>query len=633
MKKLFYLSASVFLLSQAAVADTTQIVETFGQPSGLASPEVSFDGKYLAAECSPMQEPAICIYSLTTNENPKLFQVPDQARLTGFGWYGPGHLLISLNIFDTIGTSSGLKEYRFDRTLSYDVNTGQSNFVMKREARYNTGAPGVVAILPDQPDKVLTIWYANNLYEVDLKTGEGRRKDDIRSDAIGAFFTVDGDMVATTYWDRDSGLFRLRDADYDILVETLNKDDLPYHVWGFNADKSALLAYTDTDADYGLKEISLADGSVRDVTLNDEPVGDAGAVVDYFTNVLIGMDYTDDLYEQTFVDERFKAAHDELKTVFPDQTVVITSWTQNYDLMTLAVRSAGKPTDYYLYDTKVPSVSPIGNQMPHLQNTVLGSVEAVSYQAEDGLTIPAYLTLPPGKTRADGPFPLILLPHGGPEARDTAGFDWWSQAYAAAGYAVLQPNFRGSTGYGQEFRNRGYGEFGGKMITDTLDGGRWAQSEGIATTDGFCVIGGSYGGYAALQSAVLASDEMNCAISVNGVSNPITLIGDYFSQGTGFAYWKDYMGVTRFSDDAALAEITPEKQIDKLRTPILLIHGRQDTTVKYGQSQYLARLLEHRDDVKFVTMESEDHYLASTSARQTVLRESLEFLARYHPVN
>ena len=302
-------------------------------------------------------------------------------------------------------------------------------------------------------------------------------------------------------------------------------------------------------------------------------------------------------------------------------------------MMTVRAQSEGKPAQYYLFETNGPAVSPLAEAAPQLKGTVLGSVETVTYTAQDGREIEGYLTLPSGKSRADGPFPLVLLPHGGPEARDTAAFDWWAQAYAAAGYAVLQPNFRGSAGYGQEFRNAGFGEFGGKMITDSLDGAAWAVEQGIAKEDGYCIVGGSYGGYAALQGAVLGGSDVKCAISVNGVTNPFSAVGDAPAGSDAFSYWEDYMGISRFANDEEKKTINPRERAGEIKAAVLLIHGREDTTVEYAQSRALADLIDNRPNFKFVSMKGEDHYLGSRDARQTVLKESLDWLATYMPVN
>lgn len=163
-----------------------------------------------------------------------------------------------------------------------------------------------------------------------------------------------------------------------------------------------------------------------------------------------------------------------------------------------------------------------GDKAPNLGGRSLGEMETISYQARDGLTIPAYLTLAPGKARGDGPFPPILLPHGGPEARDTLSFE----ACAAAGYAVIQPNVRGETGCGTDFRDAGYGEFGGKMVTDILGAATWSDAEGLSVPGKPFIVGVSYGGYAALMAPLQDDAAIQCVVAVNPVTSPFKYLSD-----------------------------------------------------------------------------------------------------------
>ncbi|MAP95396.1 MAG: hypothetical protein CMK07_10635 [Ponticaulis sp.] len=626
----------VFGLSLPGAAQSLsndQIVELYGQADQAWGAEISPDGKNLAMGCAPLGPPAVCIYEIGGAGKPQLFQVPDQTRLNTFYWISPKHLLISVNIFDTVRTSGGLRDYRFDRLISYNVETANSEVLARSEARYITNGNVILASLPDDDDTVLMPLGGGTLWKVDLNSGDAR-KDRTYNSGLYDYIILqpDGTEAAYEKWDSNTGKYTLRDGDKDVLLETVNKDNWPYDVYGFNQDRTALLAWADTDTEFGLRQISLSDGSVSDVVIDGMTVGAVGRILDEISQELIGVGYTNDVYEQLFIEPTLKNWHDELKTVFPGQNVLITSWTRDKSIMTVSVASEGKPADYYLFETNGPAVSPLAQSAPQFAERTLGSVEAVTYDAADGLEIEGYLTLPPGKTQSDGPFPLVLLPHGGPEARDTASFDWWAQSYAAAGYAVLQPNFRGSSGYGQEFRNAGYGEFGGKMITDSLDGANWLVEEGVAAPGGFCIIGASYGGYAALQGAILGGDDVKCAVSVNGVTDPISEIRGASSDGGAFRYWEDYMGVTRFSSDEDERAISPRQRIGEINAAILLIHGREDTTVKFNQSEYMAELLSNRSNARFVPMSGEDHYLRSRDARQTVLSESLAWLDQYLPV-
>ncbi|MAK62849.1 MAG: hypothetical protein CMK09_17915 [Ponticaulis sp.] len=635
------------MMANAQSLNTTDIVELYGQADQAWGAEVSTEGDYVAIGCAPLGPPAVCIYSLTEGGQPKLFQIPDNARLTDFFWISPKHMLIRVNLFDTIQTSSGLQDYRFDRMISFNVETGNSEILFNKEARNTTQGDLMVAALPEDEDKILMmLWYERSTWKVDLNKGSARHEETYgnqsqatRNSRLNAttelddiYFYPNGDVAATVVWDNRTGKYTLKDGRRKTLIESSGHDRYPYSIVGFSPDGEALLAWADTNDDYGLKQISLEDGAISAVEIDGQTLGNVSPIKDETNDRMVGIAYADDLPRQLFIDPVFKSWHEELKLVFPDQNVLITSWTSDKTMMTIAVQSEGKPSAYYLFETEGPNVSPLAEAAPQLSQTMLGTVEPVQYTASDGLEIPGYLTLPPGKTREDGPFPLVLMPHGGPEARDLASFEWWAQSYAAAGYAVLQPNFRGSYGFGQSFRNAGFGEFGGKMITDSLEGAQWAVEQGIAREGGYCIVGASYGGYAALQGAILGGEEVACAISVNGVSDPLSLIRNAPTGSDYFSYWEEYMGVTRFSSDDDAQAITPRDRAAEIRSPVLLIHGREDTTVDYVQSSALARVMDGRSDFKLVSMEGEDHYLGSRDARQTVLSESLDWLTRYLPL-
>ena len=245
----------------------------------------------------------------------------------------------------------------------------------------------------------------------------------------------------------------------------------------------------------------------------------------------------------------------------------------------------------------------------------------ITYTASDGLEIPAVLTTPPG---GEGPYPLVVLPHGGPQVRDDLRFDWWAQAYAQMGYMVLQPNYRGSAGYGLEFIEAGYDEFGGRMVEDMLDGARHLQSEGLAHAGGFCMAGASYGGYAALMGAILAPEEVACVVAVNPVTEPVSLIGEGLAVDAEslVTFWERYVGDRYMSGEAA-SEISVVSRAGELAASILVFHGEEDNVVSIDQSQALARSLRGSDQFTFVPLEGDDHYMSRAGSRREVLERSL----------
>jgi len=227
----------------------------------------------------------------------------------------------------------------------------------------------------------------------------------------------------------------------------------------------------------------------------------------------------------------------------------------------------------------------------------------------------------------------VVLPHGGPAARDTSDFDWWSQALADQGYAVLRANFRGSD-LSWKFMSAGFGQWGRKMQSDLADGVRYLAREGVVDSTRVCIVGASYGGYAALAGVALDPAVYRCAISIAGVSDPKRLLQQAGNNGEGSRtqrYWDRFMGVTG-PDDPALTEFSPISHADAVRVPVLLIHGRDDTVVPFEQSTLMFDALRRAGKkVQLVELKHEDHWLSRGETRLQMLQASVAFLRANNP--
>jgi dipeptidyl aminopeptidase/acylaminoacyl peptidase len=289
---------------------------------------------------------------------------------------------------------------------------------------------------------------------------------------------------------------------------------------------------------------------------------------------------------------------------------------------------------YALVNLDARSAGWIGNQFAGLKSEDVGERRPIAFKAADGLALTGYLTLPHGKDAKA--LPLVVLPHGGPAARDELGFDWWAAALASRGYAVLQVNYRGSEGFGWSFLSAGFGQWGGKMQTDLSDGVRYLASQGTIDSRRVCIVGASYGGYAALAGATLDRGVYRCAASVAGPSDLRRMVARYRSAlGSQAAevqrYWLRFMGADSLGD-SHLQAISPAALADKVDIPILLIHGDQDTVVPFEQSQIMADALKKAGKpVTFVTLHSEDHHLSRGATRLQMLRAVMDFLEHNNP--
>ncbi|MGC1520991.1 MAG: S9 family peptidase [Steroidobacteraceae bacterium] len=332
-----------------------------------------------------------------------------------------------------------------------------------------------------------------------------------------------------------------------------------------------------------------------------------------------------------FADPALQEGWDWIVRVFGYQRVEFVSVSADHTKLIVQALGPKSGFAYYLADVKEHLTRPIGKIYAGV--TQIAEVRPIKYAAADGLNIPAYLTLPPGRPAKN--LPVVILPHGGPESRDSLGFDWWAQALAAQGYAVLQPNYRGSD-LGQKWVESGFGEWGRKMQTDLSDGLRYLAAQGIVDPKRACIVGASYGGYAALAGVALQSDVYRCAVSVAGISDPANFIRwvtrkEAYGNQIGLRYWERFLGVSD-PGDKRLDAISPLHHADQITVPLLLIHGRDDITVPYDQSDDIAKALKHAGrPAEFITLDKEDHYLSRSATRIQMLQSSIEFLRKNNP--
>lgn len=305
----------------------------------------------------------------------------------------------------------------------------------------------------------------------------------------------------------------------------------------------------------------------------------------------------------------------------------IVSLSRNRKSMLVRVDRPDTPGALYYYDDTGGSMYRVAWYSDRLAGQVQSPVKLVHYQARDGLPIEAVLTLP--KDRAAKGLPIVMLPHGGPWGQNDLSYDYWAQYIASLGYAVMQPNFRGSTGYGTVFLSKGEGQMGLAMQDDITDGLRWAVSQGIADAKRACIVGGSYGGYAAMWGIAKDPEVYRCAISIAGVASlrrEVNDFGNYLMQNKYSDDWK------RMTPD--FQAVSPINAIAAIKAPLLLIHGEKDVTVDVGQSkQMYRRMLAAGKPVQFVDLPLADHHFGREADRKVLLSAMGAFLAKYNPTD
>mgnify|MGYP001392158907 CR=1 FL=1 len=642
MRSLFVAAAAavVYAMPAAVTPAVAQPapIEAYAALPALESVAVSPDGSTLAYIRRSLDGDSVVALT-RAGEALVNIDVSDRVARSVF-WASPDHVVISSTVNTKLPytTSPGLYEQldivnvrtrRVARALrSADKAILTANF-----------GPATVGTYRGEPVLYLRTYtvennaYTYDLYRVNLDDGRGRLHQVGAEDTSGYVVRKDGEVVARTTYDGKTGVWRLLAKTGGGWRELMTRRELldTPAVLGFGRSHDVLLVAEDRPEGRVMFEVSLADGS-------EAPLGEtteAAFVIKDGEGLTVGVGQEGFTHSYNLFDPALQASWDTLQQGLPGRLLFMGDASDDLSTLVFRAEGAGDPGSVYLFDAKQQSVSLIGREHPDLPPEAVSQVGVVRYKAADGLDLFGYLTTPSGREARN--LPLILMPHGGPASRDSAGFDWWAQAMASRGYAVFQPQFRGSDGLGRELLEAGYGEYGRKMQTDLSDGVRHLASAGVIDPSRVCIVGASYGGYAALAGMTLDSGVYRCAVSVAGVSDlPVKMARERREGGRArfnpsMRYWQRFMGV---EDDSApiLAELSPSRLASRIDGPVLLIHGREDTVVPFEQSEIMERAMRAAGkDVELIALDREDHHMTFPATRRQMLTETIRFLEEHNP--
>ncbi len=443
-----------------------------------------------------------------------------------------------------------------------------------------------------------------------------------------------GKKLLQSIYDEEARRWSLFNWQKERWVEVYSEKSLidsPFIVGLFKDDNTVLIKRRELGA-WVVRQFLVAEGRWGD-SIEERCCG-TNFIRHPATHKVIGMSWLDLRKHYNFFDGDLQKRWDQVVQSFPGEEVTLESWSD--DLNRMVVKVFGKKTGaaYMLVDLEMQTVSRMGNLYAGIAADDVATVKPITYSASDGSQIGAYLTLPVGKNARN--LPLVVLPHGGPESRDTLEFDWLPQALASQGYLVLQPNFRGSWGIGQSLEQAGYGEFGRKMQTDLSDGVRALVKLGVVDPSRVCIVGASYGGYAALAGAAFEPDVYRCAVSIAGLSDLAVHLKKYVDpklsgDTRSLRYMLRYLGANSIKDPL-VAERSPANFARAIRSPVLLVHGENDAVVSIAQSQIMSKALKAEGRTyEFVKLKSEDHWLSRSDTRLEALQAVIKFLQAHNP--
>jgi pimeloyl-ACP methyl ester carboxylesterase len=470
-----------------------------------------------------------------------------------------------------------------------------------------------------------------DLYRVDLETsqptllasGAGREHEWV----LGA----DGSIVAHVEYAEGSGewvLYAGAVRDKVLLKKTTPTRDM--RIAGLGRSPGTVLVIDRTGDEDIATEIDVATGH-SDTILAD--VGIARYLFDPITGLLVGATTVPDPWAK-FFDPAMQNHYNNIRNAFPHQRLRLESFTPNLKEMVVFTDGTADAGTFWFVNRTTSRADPIGYPYPQIKAGDVGPVRSIVYTASDGMGMDGVLTLPPGRDAKN--LPLVVLPHGGPIGPwDEPKFDWWPQAFASRGYAVFQPNYRGSGGHSVAFRNAGNGEWGRKILSDITDGVAELTKLALIDPKRACIVGGSYGGYAALAGVTLQQGLYRCAVSVAGPADMATFMSWEAQRfGVNSPALRKMQKITGADTASAsyLHDISPRQFAKRADAPILLIHGKDDTRVPIEQSRQMASALKaYSKSVEFVELEKEDHFLSRDVTRTVMLKAALNFVEKYNP--
>lgn len=371
-----------------------------------------------------------------------------------------------------------------------------------------------------------------------------------------------------------------------------------------------------------LYRVSLDGSMKKELVLANPKVDIDGIVRMGRLGRVVGASYSDEYPRVEYFDAKYAALTKGLSRALPNLPMIrIVDSNADETIHIVHASSDTNPGRYYVFNATKKTLTEIGEDRPQLSGVALGEMKPITYTAADGTQIPAYLTLPPGTTGKG--LPAIVMPHGGPASRDEWGFDWLVQFFVSRGYAVLQPNYRGSSGFGEGwFQNNGFRSWK-TAIGDVNDAGRWLVAQGIGDPAKLAIVGWSYGGYAALQANVVDSGLYKAAVAIA----PVTDLGMLRGETRGFTNTKlarDYIG-----EGPQLKEGSPLQHPEAFRVPVLMFHGSKDINVGIAQSRAMERaLVKAGKKATLVTYPNIDHQLKDSAVRTDMLLKADAFLSQ-----
>lgn len=640
----------------SAQSAQTDLAAAFGARPELEDVSLSPDGTRVAY-IVPIKGQGSALLTVTLGQDAKpavAFATDgDPERLRGCDWIDNERIACRIwGVVDNSKDTNTLAKYlTFSRVVAVDANGGNPRMLSRSSSAYARGynlyGGSIIDWLPDEPGMVLMT--RNQLADDQTGTRIGSAKSGLLVEKVNARtlaaskveqpsqlvseYLSDGYgnvriMIQTQFEaDKNTGTVRYMyraqgSRDWKPLVNYNYMKKEGFLPVAIDHARNAVFGFKKKDGRQAVFRMAL-DGSGQEELIFARPDVDVDQLILLGRrNRVVGVTFVTDVRQAVYFDPDLAKLAASLGKALPKQPKIrFVDTSRDEKKLLIWAGSDQDPGLYYVLDRATREMAIFQPMRPQLEGLALANMQPVQVTAADGAAIPAYLTLPAGSSGKK--LPAIVLPHGGPDARDEWGFDWLAQYYAARGFAVLQPNFRGSAGYGDAWAEENGYRAWKAAVGDVTDAGRWLVKQGIADPGKLAIVGWSYGGYAALQSAVVDPDLFKAVVAIA----PVTDLGLRVEQARG---WSDYELVKEYVGGGPLAQQgSPARNAKNIRAPVLLAHGTIDRNVHFSHSRLMDQKL--RDAgmrSELLVFDKLDHYLEDSAARARLLSASDAFLRK-----
>jgi dipeptidyl aminopeptidase/acylaminoacyl peptidase len=642
--------ALVILLAAPPMAAQASVPTPTAAPSGqipiadfaripfMSQPELSPDGASLAALTRVEGTQIITLLSLAkTDEKPVYLRLPENTQVGWIRWINKDNLLVGLYALQTVDLG---ERWHISRLIGVHRPTGKVTKILWDSKGQNAadllwtandGSPDILVAAQNSIYRDEEFW--PDVWRVNVQTGKKKQVLQGRDGVNDWYADAAGNVRAGISYNPANRRFRLlyretgEGAFRTIDTAEGKKEESLLSPFMFLPGTNNAYAYHDDDKGRtAIFEVDLL--TRKDLrTVFAAPAGGEvdGAQLSDDRKTLLGAGYSGKSNGFTWFDPELAKVQAEMEKAAPGRRLRIISMTADHSRLLVRVDRPNNPGIIYYYDIGSGKMQVLALVNEAIGSKSLAPVWMVEYSARDGLKIEAVLTLP--RDRPATNLPIVMMPHGGPWAHDTLDYDYWPQFLASRGYAVLQPNFRGSTGYGTDFLRKGEGQMGLAMQDDITDGLAWAVKSGLADPKRACIVGASYGGYAAMWGIAKDPDLYRCGVSIAGVANLRREVNDFGNALRGKEYRDSWQRMT-----PDFAAVSPINAVGRIKVPLLLVHGKKDITVDVVQSSSMASKMRGAGkQVELVVLPEADHSFTREADRVTLLTALEAFLLKHNP--